>query len=443
MTKARLDGLYLLLLGSVVFLLLGVALERSASAPMVDFRMMYYPARCLIQHGDPYQESEVLRVYRAEGGDRLPDTARVRQVVARYVYLPTAFSFTIPFAMLPWEPAHLLWITLTAGSLIFASFLIWDLGASFAPIVSGVLVGFLLGNSEVLVVTGTAAGIAISLCVASVWCFFRERFLPVGVLCLAVSLAVKPQNAGLVWLYFLLAGGVFRKRALQTLLLSAALGLPAVLWVWCVAPHWMREIHTNMLAYFVHGGINAPGLDSTGAHGLAMLVNLQAALSIFRDDPRFYNPASYLICAPLLLIWMFVTVRSRTSPARLWLALAAIAAFSMLPVYHRQYDAKLLLLTVPACAMLWAEGGRIGRIALAISTAGFVLTGDLPWAIFLGLIGKLHLPATALAGKMLVAVQVFPVPLILLVMGTFYLWVYARGGGHRAEQEDEGAAGGD
>lgn len=37
-TKARLDGVYLLLLGSVVFLLLGVALESIVPDSMTDFK---------------------------------------------------------------------------------------------------------------------------------------------------------------------------------------------------------------------------------------------------------------------------------------------------------------------------------------------------------------------------------------------------------------------
>jgi len=43
MTKARLDGLYPVLLGSMVFLLLGIALEQAAPVPLVDFRGLYYP----------------------------------------------------------------------------------------------------------------------------------------------------------------------------------------------------------------------------------------------------------------------------------------------------------------------------------------------------------------------------------------------------------------
>jgi uncharacterized BrkB/YihY/UPF0761 family membrane protein len=86
----------------------------------------------------------------------------------------------------------------------------------------------------------------------------------------------------------------------------------------------------------------------------------------------------------------------------------------------------LLLFAVPASAMLWAEGGRIGRLALLVTSAGFVLTGDLPWVVILSLISRLHLPATRLSGWIVMAVQVFPIPLILLLMGVFYLWAYVR-----------------
>jgi hypothetical protein len=440
MTRARLDGLYLLILGSLVFILLGAAMENASSVPMLDFKGHYYPARCLIHHCDPYDEGAVLRVYQAEEADHPSDNAIVQQVATRYIYLPTAFSITVPFAMLLWGPAHILWMILTFGSFIFAAVLIWNLGADYAPILSGILIGFLLANSELLIITGNAAGIAISLCAIAVWCFLRERFVPAGILCLAISLALKPHDTGLVWFYFLLAGGVFRRCALQTLMATVALSLPAVLWVWHVAPHWMQEWRSNMSAFSVHGGLTDPGPAST-AHGLGMMINLHAAISFFRDDPRIYNPAGYLLCAPLLLLWVFVTLRSRPSQKRAWLALAAIAALSMLPVYHHLYDAKLLLLTVPACAMLWAEGGLIGWIALLVNTTAFVLTSDLPWAILLGLIKNMHLSANGLSGQMWKAALTLPTPLILLVMGIFYLWVYVSRSSASADSAESGSLG--
>jgi hypothetical protein len=245
-------------------------------------------------------------------------------------------------------------------------------------------------------------------------------------LCLAISLTIKPQETGLVWLYFLLAGGVYRRRALQTLLATIAISLPAVLWVWHVSPHWLAEWHANLAVFSAHGGINDPGPASTGGHGLAMVISLQSLLSVFWDDARVYNPVSYLVCAPLLIAWAVITLRFRATPSRAWLALASIAALSMLPVYHRQYDSKLLLLTVPACVMLWAEGGLRKWLALTVTATGLVLTGDLTWAILLGLINHLHLDSTGFPGQILLAAQVFPAPLILLAMGIFYLWVYAR-----------------
>jgi hypothetical protein len=424
--KARRDGLLLLLLGSVVFVLLGAALESSAPSQSVDFRVMYYPARCLVQHHDPYDPSQVLRLYRAEGGDARSDSDKIRRMVSGYVYLPNAFTFTLPFALLPWGPAHILWQALIVVSYLLASFLMWDLAAQCAPVAAGALICLLLVNSELLLVTANAAGIVVSLCVVAAWCFLRDRFVPAGILCLAVALLVKPQDAGLAWLYFLLAGGAQRKRALHTLLLTAALSLPAVLWVSHAVPHWTQEWHANMATAEARGSTSDPGPSSEAGHGLAMVISLQSVMSVFRDDPRFYNRASYLVCAPLLLVWAFITLRTRATPLRAWLALASISALSMLPVYHRQYDAKLLLLTVPACVMLWAEGGVTGWLALLVNGAAFVLTGDITWAILLALINHLHLAATGFSGQILIAVQVFPAPLILLLIGVFYLWVYAR-----------------
>jgi hypothetical protein len=44
MTKARRDGLYLVLVGYAVFLFLGMALERTSPASMIDFKVPYVGA---------------------------------------------------------------------------------------------------------------------------------------------------------------------------------------------------------------------------------------------------------------------------------------------------------------------------------------------------------------------------------------------------------------
>ncbi len=424
MTRARQDGLCLLFLGaSIVILLTCFLLDKPSFAAFEDFRSGYFSARCLLQDCDPYSDSEVLRIYQEEGGEWTFKNAQEREIATRYMYPPTVFAFTVPFALLPWGPAHTVWLLLSVSSLLLASYLAWSLGANYAPILSGALIGYLLANTLVLIVLSNPSGIVVGLCTIAVWCFLQERFVPAGILCLAVSLAVKPQDPGLIWLYFFLAGGVYRRRAMQTLLVTIGLSLPGILWVWHVAPHWIQELHSNIAAFAVHGGLNDPGPSSRDPHSM---VDLQVIISRFWDDPRIYNPVSYLICAPLLIVWGIVTLRSRFSPSKAWLAIASIAALSMLPIYHHLYDTKLLLLTVPACAMLWAEGGRIGRLALMVTTAGFVLTGDISGQILFSLIDSLHPDRPGAVGWILRAMQVFPAPLILLTMSIFYLWVYVQ-----------------
>ncbi len=409
---------------------------------MLDFRALYFPSRCLIDHCDPYNESQVMHLYAQQSPYALLDTDKERQMSSRFVYLPTTFSAIVPFALLPWESAQILWSILTGVGLILASFLIWSFGANRAPVISACLIAFLLANCELFLMQGMCAGIAISLCSAAVWCFFRNRFIVAGICFLAISLAVKPQDTGIVWLYFLLAGGIFRKRALQTLFVWSAVSLPAFIWTWIVAPNWIKELRSNILAFSAHGGINDPSLASSGAHGLSRIVSLQSVLSILWDDPKFYNLASLFLVAPLFLVWAYWTMRKPFSPERAWIAIAAASPLAMLPIYHRQYDAILILLTMPACALLVAEGGMLGRIALIVNAVGFFLTGELPWVALLLVIRRISIPTGTAAGQVLktvlTGVEVLTMPIAIFTMASFYLWIYVKRSDVLDRRRDDG-----
>jgi Glycosyltransferase family 87 len=432
MTRTRRIGLALFLLCSGISFFWGLALARTSTGGSSGFQAIYYGTRCLLQHHNPYKQSELEAVYRDEGGQRPSESFQLHQAVTLYVNLPTTFIVIAPLALMPWWAAHALWLLLLATVFFLAAFLIWSLAASYSPGVSLFLVCLLIANAEVIFGSGNTAGLVVSLCVVAVCCFLEDRFVLAGVLCLGISLAIKPHDVGLVWLYFLLAGGAYRKRALHALVVTAVLGLSAFLWVSVVVPHWMQDWLANLSAISAAGGINQPGLASFSGRTPDMVIDLQAALSIFRDNPHFYNPASYLICGVLILIWAIRTLRSRVSPADSWLALAAIVPLTLLVTYHRPYDAKLLLLTIPACALLWARGGVAGHIALLVSTAGILLSGDIPLAILVILADKLHIDASSLVGQLLTVVLLRPASLVLLVMGIFYLWVYVRGAEPRA-----------
>jgi hypothetical protein len=431
------DSLYLFLLGCGIFLLFGLyTWVGLSSSSMADFRPSYTSARCLIRHCDPYNPNEVLRLYLAEGGARPTDSRDDRLEVMYGEYPPSAFTFLLFFAIFPAGAAQVLWGACIAACFLLASFLIWRESAASAPAVAGSLLCFLIANSGLLLGVGNPSGVAVSLCALGAWCLLREQFVPLGIFCLAASLSLKPHDAGLIWLYFLLAGGSYRRYALQTLAVTAAVNVPAFLWVAHLSPHWIQEISSNIHVFMARGAMNDPGPASSGARGIDMMVNLQTVFAFYWDNPRFYNLAAYCVCGPLLLLWSLVTVRSRPSRTTAWFGLASIAALSMLPLYHRQYDAKLIVLMVPACAILWSEGGRIARYALLITSVAFVLNGDFTWMIWMNLLSKWHLMDMRYFDPM-----AFPVPLSLLAVGVFYLWIYAqRARQHSLKDASGGAA---
>ncbi|MDR5730506.1 MAG: hypothetical protein RB191_24115 [Terriglobia bacterium] len=345
-----------------------------------------------------------------------------------YVYIPyhpTIFFIVLPFALIPIGPAIVTWLIFLASVFIFASFLVWNIASHYQPSISGFLVFLTLVNSEFILISGNAGGLAIGLCVIAVWCFYKDRFLHAGIACFALSLLIKPHDTGLIWLFFfLLSGGAYRRRAIQVFAVACVLAIPMVLWISHIAPNWIQELSYNLTLLSAKGGLADPGPATTGGRGIAMIISLQSIFSAFSDNPRIYNLLTALTCGPILLVWSLHTLRMKVTPERLWFGLASIAPFSMLPVYHRELDAKVLLLTIPACAMLWARGGFIGKLSLLLTTLGILLTGDIPWAVFFAVLSKMHVAPAYL--PLLNAVEAFPQPLILLAMSIFYLWAYVR-----------------
>jgi hypothetical protein len=301
----------------------------------------------------------------------------------------------------------------------------WEVSSEYAPVLSGALIGLTLANCELFLAIAGPGAIAIGLCVFAAWCFIRRRLEIAGVFCLAVSLMLKPHDAALVWLYFMLAGAAYRKRAVQTLAAVVLLSVPSIAGVSHVAPHWISELMANLGANGAHGSLSDPGASSVAGHGIAMIISLQTVFSLLRNDPGFYNTASYLVCGALLLLWAIRVLRAPACRGQELCALASISALSMLPVYHRLDDAKLLLLVVPACCLLWHKGGLLGATAAVLTTTQILLTSAIPWAVFLALIQHARFSESSWAGRWIGAAQILPAPLILLATTMFYIVVYS------------------
>lgn len=423
MTNPRQDGFLLLSLGIVTFLLGGIVLEFGLSNSMIDFKLLYYSARALLRHANPYNADQVLGLYKAEAVKPATDMVQTL-VISHPIYLPTAFTFTIPFAALPWGLAHFLWMTLIAGGLTLAAFLMWKVAALTAPVVAGALLTLLLFNCILLLFLGNAAGIAVSFCVIAAFSFVSRKFEYVGVLCLAISLMLKPHDSGLVWLYFLISGGAYRRRALQVLVVVFALSLPTIVWVTNVAPSWMHDLRANLSADSPLGNLDDPAEESRHHPNPNMVINLEAALSVFPSDPSVYKLAGYVVCGSMLILWLIATVRLRGSME--WFALAPVVPITMLVTYHRPYDATLLMLAVPAVASLWFAGGIPGRLGAILTALGVILTGTIPLAALSKIPSNFHLTTGTFGANLALVLFTHPAPMILLVLGIFYLWILVK-----------------
>jgi hypothetical protein len=415
-----------LLLGSCISVLWGLSLEHNVHGGVMGFPGIYYGTRCLIEHCDPYNPSALQNSYERQDSIGGSDSEARRQAVTLYVNLPTSFLFVAPFATLPLATAQLLWAILIVGCFCLATFLMWHLGSSYAPNVSLLLAFIMLSNCEIIFSGGNTAGLVVSLCVIAVWCFLQERFVEIGVLCLAVSLAIKPHDAGLIWVYFLIAGPSFRRRAIQSGALAILFALAALLWVSLAAPHWAPELRANLATISAPGGINEPGPTSIGVSSPDMIVDLQTILSVFRNDSWIYNSATYAICGSLFLVWLVVVRRAPFDPENAFFALVSAAAMSMLVTYHRSYDAKLLLLAIPACAILRARGGARSWLGILISALAMLLTGDIALASVAHLIRNMHPLNSTITGKIGFVLIGRPAPVLLLATSVFYLWAYSR-----------------
>lgn len=394
---------------------------------MPDFAAIYYAARCALYHHDPYNPDALLTVYKTETAGADPLAAKkARDVLSICDNVPTALLVALPLALLPWAIAANVWMILTAALLAAAAYLMWDLAEDRAPLLAGVLAAFLLANCEALLTVGNLAGLTIGLCIVAVWCFLKDRFALLGVVLLGASLVLKPHDSGLVWLYFLLAGGNLRKRSLQSLAVAVFLLVVAAIWMAPVSPHWITELRGNLAALSTPNGASDPYLSGSTSRTGGGIIDLQAAVSIFKNDPRFYNLVSFFVSGSLILAWAIAVLRKRFSQQSALLALAAISALSILPIYHRTNDAKILLLAIPGCAVLWAGKGPRRWIALVLTSAAIVLASDIPLLLLAVFTRNLPTYPSTLSAKLLDLVLLQPTPLILLVTGCFYLWAYLR-----------------
>lgn len=347
-----------------------VSIIEATPAMMHDFAAPYSGSKCLLLGCDPYDPVQVRQTFAAAGG-RGNDTAEKWNYTPP-VYPPSTLIELLPLALLNYHAARIVWFLLSTAVFI-VSFLLWAalIMPAYRPWMA--LLGALLRASYAAAFAaeaGQTSFIAVGLAVIALWCFIRGRFTFVGSICLALGMGLKPQLAGIVFLYLILRPA-FRWPAVRAAIVAAALVVAGGAWLSVSAPskHWRAELTEQIKTSQQPGAINDPSKANPFSPDI---VNAQAGWVLITTDPFAYNLLSYVLFGALLIPFVIRTWRGAGTNTNLFAALGAIACIGMLPVYHRVYDLLILLLAFPSLICFFVQRRKIRWIAAGATLVALI-----------------------------------------------------------------------
>jgi hypothetical protein len=359
-------NLHLVVLGfsAVIFFVVGGFRAFRFSHDLVP---VYTGAACLLKGCNPYDTAQLEQQLFQHGGvaGDLPSWE-----IDVPVYPPSTFLVLTPLALFHYSLARSLWFLLNGCLLVVSAVLVLSICPQSQRWLATILLSLILATSGILLVLGQPAAFAISLVIIASYLFLRGRSLALGAFLLMLSLAVKPQIGGLLAIYFLAQKPYRRYAAIAlagafTLLVCAGLSLR-------LRPQsatWSSTLRANLGATLGPGGSADPRQANQEAVGDT---NLQTLTSIFFVDAHTFNSLAYAIFLGLLTAWILVIPWSNVSLETHFLALAALSILSLLPTYHRFYDTRLLLLTVPAVAVIFQKRRILGGLIAVLTVLAVI-----------------------------------------------------------------------
>lgn len=370
----------LLLCAGAEFIVRG-PLRFAHAANFNDFISPYIQTRAFLSGIDPYSSQNLLRLWPADSEhyDFLAHDFAEGTLVYKHgiptAYPLTAFVLLIPVAALPWTIAHPVWLVITVFSFAVAVVSLMRMARLF-PSTRRSLIFLILALALAPFHTGLAAGsivtVAVAACAAAVCAAEHDRDVLAAVL-LAVAVSLKPQ-IGLPFLFYYLlrrrwriatvSAGVVAILAVLALVRLTASGMP-----------WLQNYLYDNRVLLGPGSLG----DFTEKDPLRFgLVNFQVAAYTILQNRDHAMVAAFAVAAVAGLIWLLLFFRSGNEHNAL-LELSTLALLSLIPVYHRFYDAALLIFPLAwSLTALTAQNGRVrvlARSILAVIILVFLVPG--------------------------------------------------------------------
>jgi hypothetical protein len=349
----------LLFLAAAEFVVRGPVRFLRWPAEWNDLSQNYTASKLWLKGQSPSDPKNFVALWKHEVGSRL-DLTDIRTHLA-----PPLGGLLVmaPIAALPWKVAKITWLAVlliafagTVWALALAGGFRWDELRTLAFIAACLALapfqtGLASGNTSILV---------IGLCAVAILAALRRRDLAAGVL-FGVACSVKPQIVAFLVLYYL----VRRRWQLFVTAVATTVGLTlaAALYLQFRGASWLQDYLHN-----AQGFVTANHIDdfSSANPSRFTLINLQVPFFSITGHSSSANLLAFAVVGVLLATWIYWVARGPVHRQEL-LSLGAISILALLPVYHRFYDAALLV--VPLCWCMTHFAGRskpIAKIALLL-----------------------------------------------------------------------------
>ncbi len=353
----------LVLLAASEFVLRGPVRFLQA-ADFNDFLSPYIQSKALIKGMDPYSPHVLLELW--PGGDAHRPTFFVKglddsSLVTRRG-IPTAYPLSCllllaPLAVLPWPVAHVAWAIINVG---LALLLIWTLFANArfqnTDWRAYVFVAFALALAPLQtgLATGSIAIAAIVLCGIALTRDQCSTILP-GVL-LGLAICLKPQ-LGLPFVAYYLLRRHWRICGIAAAAVATAFIVPITRLAVSGTP-WLQNYRTDSRILLSTGILS----DFTERNPIRFgLINLQVLFYAIFHHASAANILAVALSAALFGIWIWLLLRSDSREALL--PMSTLLVLSLFPIYHRLYDAWILVF--PLCWTLKEFAGVDRKFARA------------------------------------------------------------------------------
>lgn len=405
-----------------------------------DSALIYSSARAWLVGANPYDAADTGRVWLEAGGSAEASPAGRGSNVL--LYPPPTFALLTPLSVLPWSMAGPAWAGMNAA--------LWVLALRACAGIAGLrfstaagraywAIGLALAPASTCVAHGQAAIAAVALVAVGQWLRVRAGAAPGGAarwgVLLGLGGVIKPQVAGVFSAYEVGRGRWLAVAASAAVVVGLAIVGIARMEV--AGTPWWSSWRANVAAFTLLDDGN-PTVTNPLRY---QLINLHYALHTMIESREVVRWLVYAIVAGLCAAyWAADRGGARRRGDLGALAMAGVA--TLLVVYHRSYDATVLVFAL-AWGVTAASGGagspagrrerRMGIAAVALVCV-FLAPGS---AVLAEAVKRGHVPAWAAQSAVWRCVVMPHAVWALLGLGVILVmgrWVERAGGEVRAAE---------